>query len=133
MPEVRRGSCNCGAIRLAVSGNPKRVGLCHCLTCRKETGAPYSTFAVWDRSQVEVLGDTRNWMQTTDRRHFCPSCGSSVFGTNDTNNEVEVRLGCFDDAPTDLAPSYEVWILRRENWLCPVAGAKQHAHNRTDS
>ena len=66
----------------------------------------------------------------TDHRHFCPACGSSLFGTHDKDGEVEVRLGALDEAPSGLAPGYELWTPRRERWQQPVAGAAQHPRNR---
>lgn len=131
MPEItRQGGCNCGRVRLEIRGVPSRVGLCHCLTCRKETGGPFMAFADWDRDQVSVTGETASWTATTDHRHFCPACGSALFATDGTNREVEVRLGCLDAAPSGLTPSYELWVSRREHWLQPVAGAQQHPANR---
>ena len=127
---VRRGGCNCGRVRFELRGEPVRAGLCHCLTCRKETGAAFMAFAVWDASRVSVTGDTRSWTAATDHRHFCPACGSSLFGTSDGSGEVEVRLGALDDAPSGLAPGYELWTPRRERWQAPVAGAAQHPGNR---
>jgi hypothetical protein len=87
-------------------------------------------FAVWDRGQVTVTGETRSWTAATDHRHFCPACGSSLFATSDGSDEVEVRLGALDDAPSGLAPGYELWTPRREHWQPPVAGAAQHPGNR---
>ena len=58
-------------------------------------------------------------------------CGSSVFAIVDGANEVEVRAGAFDGAPTDLSPTYELWAPRRERWLVAVANAEQHTGNRT--
>ncbi len=46
METVRQGGCSCGAVRLEARGELIRVGLCHCLTCRKETGGPFMAFAV---------------------------------------------------------------------------------------
>lgn len=131
MQEItRQGGCNCGRIRLELRDAPARVGLCHCLTCRKETGGPFMAFAVWNRDQVSVMGETASWTAATDHRHFCAACGSSLFGTNDANDEVEIRLGSLDAVPSDLAPGYELWVPRREHWLAPVAGARQHPGNR---
>ena len=131
MPETtRRGGCNCGRVRIVVRGEPLRAGLCHCLTCRKETGAPFMAFAVWDTSRMSVTGETRSWTATTDHRHFCPACGSALFGTNDKDGEVEILMGIFDEAPSGLVPDYELWTLRREHWLQLIAGAVQHAANR---
>ncbi len=128
---TRRGGCNCGQVQLEIRGDPMRVGLCHCVTCRKETGGPFMAFAVWDSSQVSVTGETGSWMAATDHRHFCPACGSTLFGTHDTDSEVEVRVGTLDDAPSGLAPGYELWVPRREHWLLPVSGAKQYSGNRS--
>lgn len=127
---VRRGSCGCGKVRVEVRGEPVRVGLCHCATCRKETGGPFMAFAVWDRGQMLVTGDIASWTASTDRRHFCPACGAALFATHDGDDEVEVRLGVLDDAPSGLTPGYELWTPRREHWLAPVAGAAQHRGNR---
>jgi hypothetical protein len=85
---------------------------------------------VWDLDQVSVTGETQSWKFSTDNRHFCSQCGSSVFATVDGANEVEIRIGALDDAPTDLIPGYELWTPRRERWLVPVASAEQHAGNR---
>ena len=126
----RTGGCNCGQVRFEASGEPVRVGLCHCRVCRKETGSIGNFFAVWPADRVSITGETRSWRLSTDNRCFCPACGSSVFGIVDGANEVEIRAGAFDDAPTDLTPMYELWTPRRERWLAAVAGAEQHEGNR---
>ena len=38
MPRYDAG-CLCGDVRVVASGEPYRVGLCHCLDCRKHHGA----------------------------------------------------------------------------------------------
>ena len=37
--ETFSGGCLCGDVRLVATGRPYRVGLCHCLDCRKHHGA----------------------------------------------------------------------------------------------
>jgi hypothetical protein len=61
------------------------------------------------------------------------TCGASLFSIVDGSNEVEIRVGTFDTAPSDLFPSYELWINRREKWLRPIDGAEQHTGNRSGS
>jgi hypothetical protein len=126
MATTRVATCNCGSVRIIAVGPPVRVGLCHCTTCRKESGAPFTAYAIWTADSVTVEGNTANW----NARHFCPSCGSPVFGVSDGAGEIEIRLGAFDAAPTDLAPTYELWVARREKWMPPLAGAKQYDGNR---
>ena len=126
----RTGGCNCGQVSFEVSGQPVRVGLCHCRICRKETGSIGNFFAVWRADRVLITGETQSWRLSTDNRHFCSACGSSVFAIVDGANEVEIRAGAFDDAPTDLIPIYELWVPRRERWLFAVASAEQREGNR---
>ena len=100
------GGCLCGSVRIEASGRPCRVGLCHCLDCRKHHGALFSASAIFPRDAVTVEGETRDYAG----RHFCPRCGSSVFAR--TADEVEVSLGSLD-APDQLMPTYESWVVRR--------------------
>ena len=46
---VRTGRCQCGEIRFEVSGDPLRVGLCHCTDCRQTSGSAFTLFAIWSR------------------------------------------------------------------------------------
>jgi hypothetical protein len=130
MAAGRVATCNCGSVRIIAHGPPVRVGLCHCITCRKESGAPFTANAIWTAESVTVEGKTANWKATTDARHFCPSCGSALFGISDGTGEIEIRLGAFDAAPTDLSPTYELWASRRETWLPPLDGVKLYDGNR---
>lgn len=41
------GGCLCGNVRLVASGPPYRVGLCHCLDCRKHHGALFHASAIF--------------------------------------------------------------------------------------
>ena len=104
------GGCLCGKVRIVASGCPDRVGLCHCLDCRKHHGALFYAAAIFPDHAVTITGDTRDYAG----RHFCPQCGSSVFAR--TGDEIEVHLGSLD-APDQLVPDYESWTIRRESWL----------------
>lgn len=117
------GGCLCGAIRIAAEGRPYRVGLCHCLDCRKHHGAPFYAAAIFPQDVVTISGATRDHAG----RHFCPRCGSSVFARS--GDEIEVNLGSLD-APDQLVPTYESWTVRRESWLPPVPHARQYERDR---
>jgi len=92
------GGCLCGNVRLVAQGRPDRVGVCHCLDCRKHHGALFYAAAMFHRDAVTIEGETRDYAG----RHFCPRCGSSVFAC--TSDEVEVHLGSLD-APDQLVPT----------------------------
>ena len=117
------GGCLCGAVRFVASGRPYRVGLCHCLDCRKHHGALFHASAIFPAATVTVTGETREH----SGRHFCPTCGSPVFGRS--GDETEVNLGALD-APDQFQPTYELWTIRRERWLPPFPVRHRHERNR---
>jgi hypothetical protein len=117
------GGCLCGAVRLTLSGTPYRVGVCHCLDCRKHHGAVFHASAIFPVDAVTITGVTAEYKH----RHFCPTCGSSVFGRS--GDEIEVNLGCLD-APNQFKPTYELWVIRREDWLPPFDFARRYQRDR---
>lgn len=122
MDEVT-GGCLCGTVRIVARGSPYRVGICHCLDCRKHHGALFFAAAIFPDDHVTVEGVTRCYRN----RHFCPTCGSSVFARY--ADEIEVHLGSFD-APDRFAPTYENWTIRRESWLPPFDLRHSFEHDR---
>ena len=117
------GGCLCGKVRIVASGRPDRVGLCHCLDCRKHHGAIFSAYAVFPEAAVTIDGETHDYAG----RFFCPSCGSSVFSRS--ADEIEVHLGCLD-APDQLRPTYELWTVRSESWLPPFPRTRRYDRDR---
>lgn len=116
-------SCLCGDVRVSVTGEPYRVGLCHCMDCRKHHGALFHASAIFPEGAVTISGETRDY----EGRHFCPRCGSSLFGVS--GDEVEVNLGAFD-APDAFRPTYELWTIRRERFLPAFPGLRLHERDR---
>jgi hypothetical protein len=129
-PRILTGGCACGRLTFQTRGEPKRVGLCHCMTCRKTSGAPFNVFVIFPADQVTVSGETRSWSATPEtERFFCPACGSHVFD-RDAEDEIELKLGAFDE-PNLFTPTYEAWAKRREHWLC-TADLMSYPENRGD-
>ena len=120
------GSCLCRAVRIIASGRPNRIGLCHCMDCRKHHGALFYAAAIYPEGAVAIEGDTSDF----NGRHFCPRCGSPIFAR--ATGEVEVYLGSLD-APDRLTPTYEGWTLRRESWLPAFPLTKSYERDREAS
>jgi hypothetical protein len=117
------GGCLCGDVRTVAQGTPYRVGVCHCLDCRKHHGALFHASAIFPEGSVTIEGETRDYKG----RFFCPRCGSSVFGLS--ADEIEVNLGSLD-APDQLMPTYELWTVRRESWLPQFPLARRYDRDR---
>lgn len=120
------GGCLCGSVRLEARGRPYRVGLCHCLDCRKHHGALFHASAIFPEDAVTIQGETGDYAG----RFFCPRCGSSVFARS--ADEIEVNLGSLD-APDQLLPTYESWTSRRESWLPAFALDRHYEQDRESS
>jgi hypothetical protein len=117
------GGCLCGAVRFESRAEPYRVGICHCLDCRKHSGSLFNAFAIFPSEAVTVSGEPAEYQG----RSFCPKCGSPVFGRS--GDEIELNVGSLD-APSQLKPSYELWIRRREDWLPEFEVARRYDGNR---
>jgi len=81
----REAACHCGQLRLAVSGDPLVVSICHCLACQRRTGSAFGMQATFRPDQVEVVGRFNDFARISDeadRRehlfHFCPDCESAA-------------------------------------------------------
>ncbi len=122
--KTTKGGCLCGAVRFEALGEPKNVGVCHCLDCRKAQGAPFWAAAMFAPENVHISGNTKNFQG----RHFCPECGSSLFAIVD--DEIEIYLGSLD-APNAFKPSYELWTIRREHWLSNLNLGEEFERDRS--
>ena len=121
--ERHSGGCLCGQVRFEAQGQPYRVGVCHCLDCRKYHGALFHASAIFAQEAVTILGETSHYAG----RHFCPRCGSSVFSRS--ADEIEVNLGSLD-YPDRFMPTYELWTIRREAWLPPFPFTRHYLRDR---
>jgi hypothetical protein len=74
--------------------------------------------AIFPADATRVEGETHGFRG----RHFCPTCGSSVFARY--ADEIDVHLGALDE-PNKFAPTYENWTVRRESWL-PTFALNHH-------
>ena len=118
-----KGGCLCGDVRLVATGRPYRVGICHCLECRKHSGALFHASAIFPETSVVIEGETGDY----NGRYFCRRCGSSVFGRS--GDEIEVNLGALDHID-QFQPTYELWTIRRESWLPPFPLKRSYERDR---
>jgi hypothetical protein len=116
---IRSGGCACGRVCYQLFGEPFLADVCHCTKCRKESGSMFTAYAKWPIRSFSLDGETR----TYEGRSFCPTCGSRLFNLH--ADDVEIRIGSLDDAPTGLMSQQEGWIRRREHWLQPIRNVPQ--------
>ncbi|MBM7046161.1 GFA family protein [Rhizobium lusitanum] len=65
---VRHGNSRCGKVRYEVRGDPKRIGICHCMDCRQKSGSAFTYFTVWTRDAFSTTGETAHHEGRARRR-----------------------------------------------------------------
>ena len=133
----RIAQCQCGGLRVTVSGEPDRVYVCHCKSCQRRTGAVMHSGAYFLRTQVWPEGDDKVYSRDSDtgrnvRIHFCPNCGSSVWWEGGPSAEqCGVAVGCFAD-PTFPPPMYSMFEEVKHPWIGLPTSVRDHFdQNRT--
>jgi hypothetical protein len=127
------GGCLCGAVRYRATAAPERVGICHCLDCRKTGGSIFAVLAAFPAERVTITGETRaSPAGRPPARRFCPRCGSPVLSHDEGSGEIEIHVGSFDE-PGRVVPGYELWIGRREPWLPEIPGLVRYRHDRPEA
>ena len=114
------GSCLCGGVRYEAEGPLTLVTRCHCVQCRKASGAEFATNANVSRATFRVVtGEALlggfEW-SPGNRRTFCTRCGSPLFKEHaDRPGVVRLRLGCLD---TEIAerPMAHLFVGEKPAW-----------------
>jgi len=100
---IIRGSCLCRAVAYAVACRPGPMWHCHCVSCRKLSGAAFAT-------HVEALTADFSWLcgqeslthyalSSAHTRSFCRQCGAGVPYTTGDGTRVVLPAGGLDDDP----------------------------------
>lgn len=120
--EAITGGCNCGAIRYELHRAPIVVAACHCVNCRRQSGAAYSINLVVPAPGVELTGEPARYLDRGDEsgqpviREFCGTCGSPIRSLPAATPQiVAVKAGTLDD-PDRFAPTVHIWTRSAVSW-----------------
>lgn len=115
------GRCLCGKVSYEIDGEPLSTGFCHCRSCQKETGAQALPFLFLPKEAVTITGETKSYSQAGSsgqhlHRHFCPNCGSCIFGHLDVApTMMTIVAGTLDD-PSHFKPQVNIWTSEAQAW-----------------
>jgi len=126
------GGCQCGAVRYAVTGPVKRLLVCHCIDCQRQSSSAFGMTMVVAEADFRI---TRGAVKTFTSRAesgreklgaFCPDCGSRIYHTTTFRpGMVSVKPGTLDDTGW-LRPEMHVWASRRQPWVVIPEGVEVH-------
>ena len=133
---TRIASCTCGQLSIEVQGEPRGIGVCHCLACQRRTGSVFAALAGF-AAPYKVSGTATEYVRAGDqgarfRFRFCPICGTTVFHTEEGYEDrgVSVAVGTFAD-PSFPAPQDSVYDCRRHPWVGLPPGVRIYERDPT--
>ncbi len=114
------GGCHCGAVRYQADGDAKTHALCHCVDCRRHSGAPMVGWTMYSQSAVKVTkGTPKVYKSSQDgRRHFCPDCGTGLFYVNEVilPGIIDIQSATYDD-PNAVPARAHIQTADRIGWM----------------
>lgn len=116
-----KGGCLCGAVRYETRGEPLFGLRCYCRDCQRASGSSNVPIMAVNSALFKVTGETRSFATTghsgnTAIRHFCPCCGSLLFGIpKAVPGIVTVYAGTFDD-PSTFKAGFVQFTRSRPGW-----------------
>lgn len=131
----RTARCSCGQLQIRVQGEPCGVGICHCFACQRRTGSVFAALAAFEEP-YEVTGEANEYVRRGDqgaafRFRFCPTCGTSLFHTEDgETGSVTVAVGAFEE-PGFPPPEVSVYDCRRHSWVAPPVDVATYERDPT--
>ncbi len=117
------GGCLCGAVRFAVDGPPIATRTCWCRLCQYLGAGSATVNALFASDGFRVEGALSDHVSVADsgnvmHRHFCPACGTQIYGTAESRpHVVVVRAGTLDD-PEIGRPQSTIWAAAAPSWAC---------------
>lgn len=115
------GQCACGSVRLAISGEPVATRQCWCRQCQQIAAGGPTTNAIFKAEDVSITGPLAHggWTAASGNMltfHFCPSCGTQIYGQSTARLHLKtVRFGALD-AGHGLAPEAIIWTDDAPQW-----------------
>lgn len=117
------GGCNCGKVRYTVAGRPYAVAACHCINCRKQSGAAFSVNLIVSAQAVTVVGELSAYSDPHSEsglpvvREFCGTCGSPIRSVPQSSPAtVAIKAGTLDD-PSPYEPQVHIWTCTALDWV----------------
>ncbi|MEY9105255.1 hypothetical protein ABH999_001451 [Bradyrhizobium yuanmingense] len=123
-----RGSCLCGAVRFEIE-KVRALTHCHCVNCRKLSGAAFATYAHVDVDRFRfVAGEdmTASYESSPGSiRYRCRTCGCPTPGKASYLPTVSIPAGLLDDDP-EVRPRLHVFTSSRASWWTIQDDLPQH-------
>ena len=118
MNSAIEGGCLCGGMRYRLEDPPRDRNDCHCIDCRRSSGAPYVTWGTVSREKLKLTrGSLRKVPHANRVRSFAACCGTHVFFEDGPDaGTIDVTIASLDE-PTPFPPAMSIWTEDTLPWV----------------
>ncbi|MBN4081360.1 GFA family protein [Caldithrix abyssi] len=110
------GSCFCGKIQFEIKNTGGPVAACHCLDCRKASGAPFMVFVEVAMENYIIksgIPASIRYAQGVKTRTFCRDCGSAfTYENSNVPDTIDVNTMLLEQ-PEAFPVQYHLWTKRK--------------------
>lgn len=125
------GGCFCGKVRYVVEGAPFHSTLCHCVDCRRVTGAPVVAWFSVGVGEIVFSGAPVRFASSPGvMRSFCGGCGTPLT-FQEHEGELDVATCTLDD-PEAMPPVDHTRTGGQLGWLRLADDLPRHVRLRGD-
>jgi hypothetical protein len=112
------GGCLCRGVRYRLGEVPGDRNDCHCIDCRRSSGAPYVTWGTVSRTKLQLLAGELRTIRHADRvRSWAACCGTHLFFADRPESaSIDVTIASLDD-PAPYPPEMSIWTEDRLPWV----------------
>src|SRR5438067_11920167 len=110
------------------------TSLCHCEDCRKSAGAPFVTWASFQRSNFKFTkGEPLEIAWAGRVRSFCAMCGSTLTCTSQPDaDEIDVTAATFDQPEIAIQPTISGRKIEYHGLSLPTIYHSMHEAERNE-
>jgi len=115
------GTCHCQSIQFQVDRPQLNVRRCYCDTCRKLSGADYSSVARVARDKFQICAGAEHLVSYQSRpgkqRFYCRRCYSPIYVVTDKEPDfLRIRTGLLD-GKANVVVSGHMWVAEKPTWV----------------
>lgn len=125
------GRCHCGAVRYTGRSDPVYSCECHCLDCRRLSGAGHLALMAVPAADMVFTGPLKAYGAVVDSgatvtNHFCGDCGSQIYKTGELMPDVAFIVASTLENPDVFQPRVSLYTSRALSWDPPNPATTHH-------
>ncbi len=130
--ETLHGGCQCGNIRYRARRPVSSGALCHCISCRRASGAPAVAWFTVKIGDLEFEQGQPDEFRSSPPviRGFCGRCGTPLtYRHGQFPGYIDVTTATLED-PEAMPPSDHIWTSHRLRWMESLDRLPAHPKTR---